>query len=45
MRAMQKMKKPEIVLSPEEKKDLDFILEAIRYYRAHLKKEGKQVNS
>jgi hypothetical protein len=39
---MQKLKKPEIVLSPEEKKDFDFIIEALKYYRAHLKKEGKR---
>ena len=44
MRAMQKMKKPEIVLSPEEQKELDFILEAIRHYKAHLKKEKKKSN-
>lgn len=44
MSQMQKMKKPEIVLSPEEKKDLDFILEAIRHYKAHLKKEKRQSN-
>jgi hypothetical protein len=42
MRTMQKMKKPEIVLSPEEQKELDFVLEAIRHYKAHLKKESKK---
>jgi hypothetical protein len=41
MAAMQKLNKPEIALSPEEQKDLDFILEAIRHYKAHLKKEKK----
>jgi len=42
MSQMQKLKKPEIILSPEEQKELDFVLEAIRHYRAHLKKESKK---
>ena len=45
MSQMQKLKKPEIVLSPEEKKDFDFIMEALKHYKAHLKKEGKRLKN